>query len=153
MATYDFTKGEGVAISNLDVGKHFVARIPFVVEDIIASSVTLTANAKITAADIIQIWNIPAKVVFTGQAILETVVAGTAGSTLDIGLNGGQEFFAGITGVATAGTQTISAVNVGWGPATVAGKVFTTTDTLDVQFIANETVGSYILHVAGFMIW
>lgn len=151
MATYNYTKGDG-AISVLDVGKHFVARIPIVVTSIIASDATLTANAKITAADIIQLWDAPPKTVIT-HAVFEIVTPGTAAGTADIGLAGGQELFAGTALDAAAGTQTINLVGVSWGPDSVTGKVFTTTDTIDMQFVADETTGSFVLHLAGFMIW
>ena len=150
MSTYDFTKGAG-AISNISTGKHFVEKIPIVVSEIIASNATLTTNAKITAADIIQLWDVPVDTVIT-HAVFEVVVAGSAGGTADIGLAGGTEFFAATALDAAAGTQTIFAVSAGYGPDNVTGKVFTATDTIDMQFIADETVGSFILHIAGFMI-
>ncbi len=150
MSTYDFTKGAG-AISNISVGKHFVEAIPIVVADIIASNATLIANAKITAADIIQLWDIPAKTVIK-SLVFEIVVPGTAAGTADIGLAGGTEAFAAIALDSAVGTQTINLVSVAWGPDTVAGKLITTTDTLDIQFIADETIGSFILYVEGFML-
>ncbi len=150
MSTYDYTKGAG-AISNISVGKHFVEAIPIVVASIIASDATLTANAKITAADIIQLWDIPAKTVIK-SLVFEIVVAGTAANTADIGLAGGQEAYAGVALDAAVGTLTANLVSVAWGPDNVAGLVVTTTDTLDIQFIADEVIGSFILYVEGYML-
>ena len=58
MGTYNLTKGD-TRPAAMDYGQIFVARIPIVVTEIIAANATLTANAKITAADVIQIWDVP----------------------------------------------------------------------------------------------
>lgn len=152
MGTYNLTKG-AVNIANLDHGKHFVAHIPVVVADIIAGDTTLTANAKITAADIIQIWDIPAEVVLKGWGVLETVAAGQAGNTLDVGIAGGDEMFDGVALDAAAGTRQVSLVSDDWGPDNVVGVTFAVTDTLDLTFVADATTGSYILHVPGFVMY
>jgi hypothetical protein len=152
MPTYNVTKGD-TAIAGLDHGKHFVAHIPIVVADIIASNTTLTANAKITAADIIQIWDIPANVVLLPGACLETVITGQAGNTGDIGIAGGDEMFDGVALDSAAGIHTMQLVGDDWGPDNVTGVVFTATDTLDITFVADATTGSYILHVPGYVIY
>ena len=150
MATYDFTKGAG-AISNLDYGRMFVARIPIVVADIIASNATLIADAKITAADIIQLWDIPAKtVLLVSMAALKIVVAGTAGGTVDVGFAGSTEFFSGVSSAAAAGVIYTVAHNAGYGTDNYGALDYETTDTVDIQFIADETVGSMVLYLPGY---
>jgi hypothetical protein len=150
MATYDFTKGSG-AISNLDYGRFFVARIPIVVTEIIASDATLVAAAKITAADIIQLWDIPAKtVLLVSMAALKIVVAGTAGGTVDVGLAGGVELFSGVSNAAAAGVIYTTAHNATWGTDNYGAYDFESTDTIDIQFIADETVGEMVLYLPGY---
>ncbi len=152
MATYDLTVGGPVGISNLDHVMNFVARIPIVVTDIIAGNSTLTANAAIAAGDIIKIWDIPANVVLLPGAVLETKVAGQAGNTLDVGLAGGQEYFAGAALDAAVGTLLMQALGTTWAGDQLNGVTFTATDTLDVQFIAEATSGTHVLHVPGYVI-
>ena len=152
MGTYNLTKGD-TAIQGLDFGKHFVAHIPIVVVDIIAANTTLTANAKITAADVIQLWDIPANVMILPGAIFETVTAGQAGNTCNIGIAGANEMFAAIALDAAAGTHLRQIVGSSWGPDNVCGAMFTATDTLDITFVADATTGSYVLHVPGYIIY
>jgi hypothetical protein len=152
MGTYNLTKG-AVAIAGLDFNKHFVAHIPVVVTDIIAGNTTLTANAKITAGDIIQIWDIPANVVLLPGACFETVVAGQASNTADISSAENDYMFDGVALDDTAGTHTMQGVADDWGPDNVTGVVFTATDTLDMKFVADATTGSYVIHVPGYVIF
>ncbi len=152
MPTYDFTKG-AAAISGLDSDKHFVAHIPVVVADIIADNALLTTNGKITAADIIRIWDIPAKTVILPGCILETVIAGESGNTGDIGVAGGDEMFNGVALDAAVGTLQPNLVGDDWGVNSINCVTFATTDTLDFKFVADEIAGSYILHVAGFKLF
>lgn len=152
MATYNATKG-AVAVPELDFRKNFVAHIPIVVATIIAGDTTLTANAKITAGDIIQLWDIPAEVVLLPGACLETVTAGQAGNTADIGITGGDELFDGVALDAAAGTRQVNLVTDDWGTDNVTGKSFAATDTLDMTFVADATSGSYILHLPGYVMY
>jgi hypothetical protein len=152
MPTYNVTIGAD-AIAEVDHNKHFVAHIPVVVADIIAGDVTLTANGVIAAADIIQIWDIPADVVLLPGAVLETIITGQAGNTADIGIAGGDEMFNGVALDDAAGTKTINLVGDDWGGATVNGKVFTAIDTLDFKFVAEASSGSYVLHVPGYKMY
>jgi hypothetical protein len=153
MPTYNATIGGPVGISNLDHNNHFVARIPVVVADIIAGDTTLTANAKITAADIIQIWDIPAEVVFLPGAVLETVIVGDAGNTGNIGIAGGDEMFDGVALDAAIGTRQPNLVTDDWGSDNVNAVAFAATDTLDFTFVADATIGSYILYVPGYVLF
>jgi hypothetical protein len=151
MPTYNSTKGD-TAISHLDRdGKFFLARIPIDVPTIIAAHATLTTNAKITAADIIQIWDAPADVVLMFPACLKTVTAGQASNTLDLGIAGGDELFDGVALDAAAGTRQVNLVGDDWGPDNVTGVSFSATDTLDATFVADATTGSYILYVPGYV--
>jgi len=148
MAIYDATKGAG-AINQLDFHRMFCARIPIVVADIIAADATLTANAKITAADVIQLWDVPAlTVLYPCFAFLKIVTAGTAGGTVNVGIAGSTEMF---SGVSTATADVIHSVedSATWGTDNYGGYEFETTDTIDMTFVADETVGSFLLFIPG----
>ena len=151
MPTYDFTKGS-LAVDCRDYGRFFVARIPIVVSEIIASDATLKAAGKITAADIIQLWDVPAMtVIMVSQMALKIVVAGTAGNTVDVGLAGGVEAFSGVS-IATAAAGFTVNDDATWGTDNYGGILFATTDTIDMQFIADETVGEMVLYIPGYML-
>jgi len=147
MGTYDYAIGN-TSPSWREYGKVVVLERVMNAADIIASNATLTAAAKITAADIIQAINVPAGFVLLSVGVNVTV-AGTAANTVDIGLAGGQEAFAGLDIVTTG--YSVNAVNVAWG-ADNAFKVFAADDTIDVQYIADEVTGSFTLKVVGYML-
>jgi hypothetical protein len=129
----------------------FVVRIPIVVADIIAANAVPLAAGKIAAGDIIQLWDVPAKtVLLVSMAALRVVVAGTAGNTVDVGIGGGDEFFDGVSSAAAAGTIYVVAKNADYGTDNYGALDFETTDTLDIKFVADETVGELILYVPGF---
>lgn len=149
MPTYDFTKGAG-AISNLDYGRFFVARIPIVVADIIASNATLTANAKITAADVINLWDVPAMTaLMVSMACLKIVTAGTAAGTVNVGIAGSTEMFSGVS-IATADIVHSVADDAAWGTDNYGIVEFESTDTIDIAFVADETVGEFVLYIPGY---
>jgi hypothetical protein len=152
MATYDYTKGGTTKLSQTNYGKHFVAKIRVSVPDIIASDATLTAAGKIAAADIIQLIDWPINFVIT-HAAMKVITAGTAAATYDVGLAGGTELLAAQALDAVAGTVHMMAVAAGWGPDNYTGWVLTTTDTIDMQFIADTVIGVYDLYIAGFELW
>ena len=116
--------------------------------DIIASNATLTTAAKITANDIIQAINVPAGFVVLSVGVNVTT-AGTAGGTVDIGLAGGSEVVAALD-VVTTGYRVI-AVAATWG-FNNASKLFTADDTIDVQYLADETIGSFTITVVGYQL-
>lgn len=149
MGTYNFSIGSTAQAAAVKGGKHFVLSRELDVAKMILDDATLAAAGKITAGDIIQAIVMPARSVLK-NVIVEIVTAGTAGGTIDVGLAGGQEAFAGLDAV-TLGT-TIMAKTVAWGVDTVCGKVFSSSDTIDVQFIADETVGKIRIYVEGFML-
>lgn len=116
--------------------------------DIIASNATLTAAAKITANDIIQAINVPAGFVVLSVGVNVTT-AGTAGGTVDIGLAGGSEVVAALDVVTTG--YSVIAVAATWG-FNNASKLFTADDTIDVQYLADETIGSFTITVVGYQL-
>ena len=116
--------------------------------DIIASNATLTAAAKITANDIIQAINVPAGFVVLSVGVNVTT-AGTAGGTVDIGLAGGSEAVAALDVVTTG--YSVIAVAATWG-FNNASKLFTADDTIDVQYLADETIGSFTITVVGYQL-
>ena len=148
MGTYDLTKGSG-AIPALDFHRMFCAKIEIDVPTIIAANATLTANAKITAADVIQLWDVPAMtVLFPSLAYFKVVTAGTAGGTVNIGIAGSTEMFSGIS-IATADVIFCVEDSATWGTDNYGGYEFETTDTIDITFVADETVGNVILYLPG----
>ena len=147
MGTYDYAIGN-TAPKWDDVGQ--LVRLQQVMNSaaIIASNATLTTAAKITANDIIQCINVPAGFVVLSVGVNVTT-AGTAGSTVDIGLAGGSEVVAALNVVTTGYTVIEKDVTWGWDNTS---KLFTTADTIDVQYLADETVGQFTLTVIGYQL-
>jgi hypothetical protein len=115
---------------------------------IIASNATLIAAAQITANDIIQCINVPAGFVILSVGINVTT-AGTAGSTIDIGLAGGSEVVAAKDVVTTGYSVIEKDATWGWDNTS---KLFTAADTIDVQYLQTETVGQFTLTVVGYQL-
>lgn len=152
MSTYNFTKGD-TRVAAIDHGKNFVARIPIVVADIIASNATLTANGYITIADVIELWDIPAgAILLPCLGSFKIVVAGTASATGDVGIAGSTEMYNAAALDSAAGTIHIVAKNAAWGTDNYGGVDFESTDTIDfVPRAANLAAGSFILLLPGYM--
>lgn len=152
MGIYDLTKG-AVAVSCDDyLNGRFRARIPVVVTEIIAANATLLAAEKITAADVIQLWDIPAGTVLeVCLCTFKVVTPGTASNTANIGLAGSTEFFAAIALDAAAGTLTCVPKDGGYGTDNYGAVPFATTDTIDMTFVADEIIGSFVIYVPGYM--
>lgn len=146
MGTYDYTLGGGAGFFH-QLPACVWAPLDVSVPDIIASDATLTTNATIASADVIEIYDIPAGSTLTGRGVLETITPGTTGLTVSVGIAGSTEMFSAVSGAATAGTMLISAVASSWGSTTVMGVTFAATDTLDFTFGAAETVGRWIVWV------
>ena len=146
MATYDYTKGGGSGFFHQNPNTIWVP-IDVDAVAIIASDTTLTTNTTITAADVIQIYDIPADTVLTGRGVLETITAGEASNTADIGLGASGNLFSGATLDAAVGTMLMNAVSDSWGANSVQGVTFTATDTLDMEFIADEDQGRWVVWV------
>lgn len=152
MSTYNCTKGD-TRPAAIDFGKFFLARIPIVVSEIIASDTTLAANGYITIADIIQLWDVPAgAVLLPGLGSLKIVVAGTASATGDVGIAGSTEIFNAAALDSTAGTIHVVADDASWGTDNYGSYSFATTDTIDfVPRAANLAAGSFLLLLPGYM--
>jgi hypothetical protein len=145
MPTLDYTKGgssTGTAIQWSAVKNTAIVSIRLNVADIIAQDATMTANGYIAANDVIQIMNWPTRHVPT-MCALETKTAGTASSTADIGIAGGQELGAAYALDATAGTLETNSVADG-----SIDDLFAGADTLDFEvLVANLLVGDYRVHL------
>lgn len=151
MATYDYTgAAAGAPPSHLEHHKFVCFEKRLAASAIIASNTTLTANAKITAGDIIQAIDVPAGFIFLGSA-LYTVTAEGAAETVDIGIAGGDEIQDGASSNNTAGEATLTLVGDDWGPDNVTGYFFSAADTIDVKFVNDTTTGDWILVVWGIM--
>jgi len=152
MGTYNLTAGD-TAISCMDFGRFFCAKISIKVSEIIAANATLTANAKITAADVIQLWDIPADtVLLVSMATFKVVTPGTAAGTANIGIGGSNEFFPAIALDAAAGTLTSVAKASGYGVDNYGAVPYATTDTIDMTFVADETTGEFELYIPGYFL-
>jgi hypothetical protein len=151
--TYDYT---GDAVSGAPPASNFYNK--FVVykrvvdaADVIASNATLTAAAKITAADVIQLFHVPAGFVALGSAIYTTTPEGAA-EEADIGIGGGDELQDGASTNNTATNATLTLVGDDWGPNSVTGYYFVTADTIDMTFTSDTTTGSWIVYVWGILL-
>jgi hypothetical protein len=152
MPTYDQTVGGPIGIDCRDNGRFFVARIPIVVSEIIAAHAVLKAAGKIAAADVIQLWDIPANVSLLGSmATFKIISPGTAAGTANIGIAGSNELFAAIA-LDSAALSRITCVpkNGGWGTDNYGAVDFEATDTIDMTFVADETIGSFVLYIPGY---
>jgi hypothetical protein len=147
MGTYDYAIGN-TSPKWSDVGRLIKLQRIMNVPAIIASNTTLTAAAKITAADIIQAINVPAGFVLL-HAGMHVTTAGTAGNTVDIGLAGGQEIDAAFDIVTTG--YTVIEKDAAWGWDNTS-KLFTAADTIDVQYIADEVIGQFTLTIVGYQL-
>jgi hypothetical protein len=148
MGTYDYAIGNTAPKWN-DVGR--LIRLQQVMNSaaIIASNATLTAAGLIAANDIIQCINVPAGFVVLHVGVHISTV-GTTGSTVDIGLAGGTEVVAALD-VATATGYAVIEKDATWGWDNTS-KLFTAADTIDVQYLQNETVGQFTLTVTGYQL-
>ena len=145
---YDFTLGSAVA-SQLETRKLIVMKRVMNAASIIASDTTLTANAKITAADTIEAIDIPAGFIAL-MTVVKVTSAGTAGNTVDIGTGGGDQFQDGIDIVTLTAPMTL--VGDDYGANTVMGVYYASTDTLDVTYVADEVTGSFTVYLVGYML-
>ena len=159
MGTYDLTLGE-TAPSQFDYGKTIVLKRTMNAAALIAADTTLTANAKITAADVLQAINVPAGFVATGAAVKVTE-AGTAGNTIDVGvsaaytgsdtdgfINGGDI----VTLTSDSTSALLTAVGDGYGPDNMTGFYFGEDATIDVIYVADEVIGEFTLYITGYML-
>lgn len=91
-------------------------------------------NATISGAggDVLQLWDIPAACKING--VLVNVLTGEANAQIQIGDDTDADGFLGATSIASAGILA-PATNVGF----AAGKVYGSTDTLDITFGGTDT--------------
>ena len=151
MGTYNLTKGDA-AVSCMDFGRFFCVKIPIVVTDIIAANATLTTNEKITASDVIALWDIPAgTVLLVSMASFLIVTPGTASNTANIGIAGSTEMFSGTALDSAANTLTQIAHNASWGTDNYGAYTFAATDTIDMVFVADEVIGEFALYIPGYI--
>lgn len=147
MATLDYTGDGGTAASHSfsAAAKNVVFYRRLTVADIIASDSTMTSNEYIAADDIIQAIDVPAGFVFD-KAVIRIITACTTNVNVEVGDAGGAEAIASFDVDGTAGTCKATAETDSW----AGGKVFTSADTIDVQFItANCAAGDLELWVFG----
>ena len=146
MADTDYTVG-GVPVSNLDTGKFVIMKRVMNAAAIIASDATLTAAAKITAAEVIQAIDVPAGFYVTGTGIYVTT-AGTAGNTVDIGFGGQTDSFQNGADIVSLGK-----VSTLLGDTYGSGWLFPSADTIDVIYVADEIIGQFTLAVTGYQMF
>ena len=152
MPTYDYTgSAAGAPPSALAHHNFVVLEKRLSAAEIIASDTTLTANAKITAGDVIQAIDVPAGFIALGSA-LYTVTPEGAAETVDIGIGGGDELQDGASSNNTAGDATLTLVADDWGPDNVTGYFFSAADTIDVTFVNDTDTGVWVLYVWGILL-
>ena len=147
MGTYDYAIGDTTPKWDDHGGSIRIQQIMNAAA-IIASNATLTAAAKITSGDIINAINLPAGFVVTSIGVKVTTAA-TAGTTLSMGLAAGTEAFAALD-IATTG-YTVIAETVDWGYDNDS-YVYTADGTLDVAYLADETIGEFTITVIGYQL-
>lgn len=150
MATYDYTEGEqattGVkALGFANVHAVHVPKRKFDVPTVIAWNATLTTAAKITSGDIFQLIPVPDDTLVLNGGCKVITVPGC--NSIDFGVAGGAELLSAVdlSGVA-AGAHSILLVTSSWGADALMGYVFTSADTLDIQFNADATTGEFLFY-------
>ena len=148
MATYDYTEGTQAQSAEMasyaSVHSCHVLKRKFDVATVIAWNTTLTANAKITSGDIFKVLPVPDDSWVIGAG-LKVITAFGACTDLDLGTNGGDQFEdGGDPNGATAGAHLRMLPDDDYGTATAKtfGNVYTTADTIDTKFNADETTGT-----------
>jgi hypothetical protein len=118
------------------------------VATIIAADATMTSNGYIAIGDVIQAIDVPAGFVFD-KAVMRIITACTTSANVEVGLDGGAEAIASFDVDGTAGTCAATIETDSW----AGGQVFTSADTIDVEFItANCVIGELELWVFGKML-
>ena len=156
MATYDYTEGTQAQSAKMmayaSAHNCHVVKRKFNVVTVIAWNTTLTANAKITSADIFKVIPVPDDT-WVIMAGLKVITAFGACTDLDLGTNGGDEFEdAGDPNGATAGDHLRMGPDDDYGTATgkTFGYIYTTADTIDMTFKADETTGVALIYAVMF---
>ncbi len=148
MGTYNLTKGDAAVAAN-DFGRFFCVKIPIVVADIIAADPTMTANGKITAADVIQLWDIPADtVLLVSMATFKVITGAGAGKTANVGIAAANGLFNAID-INTVGLTSV-AKNAGYGTDNYGAIPYAATDTVDITFNHDAIAGSFELYIPGY---
>ena len=151
MATYDYTGDGNTTIKADFFRKSVLLKRVMKVSDIIASNTTLTANEKITAADVIQMIDVPAKFILT-NFFVETVTPEGAALTADFGIAGSTELASNFDINQAAGSLTLLAVDADWGANNVMGYAFAAADTIDMTFDADTDAGEWNVYIAGWFL-
>jgi len=147
MPTLDYTgDGDTTAVHPFSAqAKNVCYYRRLTVSDIIAADSTMTSNEYIAQNDIIQAIDVPAGFVFD-KAVLRIITACSSNVNVEVGDAGGAEAIASFDADGAAGTCTCTIETDSW----AGGKVFTSADTIDVQFItANCSAGDLELWVFG----
>jgi hypothetical protein len=146
--TYDYSGGGNAALSAIQGGKCYVIERVVDVPTLMATG-GLKTTTKITADEMIGVLPIPAYTLVTWVGC-RIVTAGTGSATIDIG-DGADEkgWDAAVAIDAAAGTQTAT-VHGTDAYAVLNGKLYTSADTIDVQFNADTTTGKFIIQAVCF---
>lgn len=124
---------------------HVLLRKTMNAKAVIAGNTTLTTNGKITASDEFQLFNLPKHSIVHWIAV-RVIEAGTAGNTIEVGIGaGGAEGLASFS-IATADAAKITLKTDAWGVDNLQAYLLTATDTIDVEYIADETVGEFVVY-------
>ena len=149
--TYDYTGDGGTAPPASAYEKFVVLHRYLDASAIIASDTTLTTNAKISAGDVIQAIDVPARFLCLGSALYVVAPEGAA-ETVDIGIGGGDELQDGASDNGTAGTAVLTLVTDDWGPDNLTGYFFSAADTIDVTYVSDTTTADLIVVVWGVLV-
>ena len=156
MSTYDYTEGTQAQSAKLmsyaSAHNCHVVKRKFDVATVIAWNTTLAANAEIGSGDIFKVIPVPDDT-WVIMAGMKVITAFGACTDVDIGTNGGDEFYdGGDPNGATAGAHIRLIPDQDYGTATgkTFGYLYTTADTIDFKFNAAETTGTALLYAIMF---
>uniref|UniRef100_A0A6H1ZUQ8 Putative structural protein n=1 Tax=viral metagenome TaxID=1070528 RepID=A0A6H1ZUQ8_9ZZZZ len=144
MATYNSTVGD-TALAYTDSHKAYVVKESVNIQ---TEATALATAGYFAAGDIIQVFDIPANTWVVAAGLIPTTAEGTT-LTYDLGDGTTADGFVdGLDGNAT--TAAHAQIAEGYGAGTQLGKVYTSTDTLDLKLV---TMGAQVSHAAVVTVW
>ena len=155
MATYDYTEGtqaqSATMMSYASAHSCHVLKRKFNVATVIDWNSTLTSNSKISSGDVFKVLAIPddTYVLLMGMKVITAFGACT---DIDLGSGGDPNGWldAKDPNGASAGAHFWTDVDEAWGPDNYLGYVYTSADTLDIVFNADETTGEALIWAVTF---
>lgn len=145
MATYNSTKGD-TALCYTDLNKVYLVKETINIQ---TEATALTTAGYFAAADIIQVFDIPANTWVIGAGLNVTTAEGAV-MTFDLGDDTTADGFVDGANANSTSTNTGAEAGEAYGCLTSLGKLYTATDTLDLTI---ATLGAQTSHACVVDVW